>query len=174
MLLCSTYDILRTGTLFSFQAKPFTRPCWFACCCIVAFALLATTGLACEAPFLPMVEPPEPFDDEHSGPRHKTVTDEKEERETDVFESVSPTTGRRSSPQVASRGVVHAPAMLVVRPSIVRRCSGKRPTKRPDGRCLGEDCGAKRTRLRSHRALANRLADVRARVGKARLAAGIG
>lgn len=121
-----------------------------------------------------MVEPPEPLDDEHSGPSRENVTDEKEEDETDVFESVSPTTGRRSSPQVASRGVVDAPAMSVVRPSIVRRCSEKRPTKRPDGRWLGEDCGAKRTRLRSNRALANRMADVRARAGTPKLAAGIG
>ena len=122
-----------------------------------------------------MVEPPEPLDDENSGPSHKNATVEKGEDETDVFESVSPTTGRRSSPQFASRGVVvDAPAMSIVRPSIVRSCSEKRPTKRPDGRWLGEDCGAKRTRLRSNRALANRMADVRARAGTPKLAAGIG
>ena len=126
-----------------------------------------TTDLACDARLFPTTEPTERFDDKDSrsssssnGKRQDT-SDEKDKGGGFGVQSVSPA-GSNAGSKVSPPGVDYAPAMLAVTLITVRRRFGKSTA-----------------RLRRSRNLSNRRAEVRrtrsrVRVGKPRIAAGIG
>lgn len=146
-----------------FEQKP--SPVLFGVLCCRTFFPCDTADLPCDAPLSPMAERTERFDGKDSSSssngKRQDTSDKKKKGEGFVVQSVS-LAGSNAGSKVSPAGVDYAPAMLAVTLTTVRRRFGKGTAR------------SRRSRNSSNRRSEVRHTRSRVRVGKARIAAGIG